>query len=620
MKGSRGYALVAGTVALVGILLLLDAAPVVPPLLAIFLALTTKQVLFSLVLGVLLGSMLHHGAAAGFLRVFDGYLLDALTMKSHASIILFSMALAGMVGVISRSGGTRGIVQALVHYARGPRSGQVATWAMGLFIFFDDYANTLVVGNTMRPLTDRLRISREKLSYIVDSTSAPVASLALISTWIGYEISLIQDSFTKCGITQWTGYGAFLESIPYRFYCILTLLMVLLVAVLRRDFGPMLEAERRCRVTGETMAEGAHPLASFTSDEVEPPEGTPLRWYNALVPIGLLILITMGGLYTTGRDALVTQEVEALKLAARQERLTDLAHATAASVTDEVRQSVEKELEARGATFEARARTAVADRPLRDIVAQADSGRVLLWSAFTCSLLAILLPLLQGIGGGLGALLDAWVAGARSMVLATMILLLAWSLGSVCEHLGTADFIVAYARNIIAPWLLPGVTFVVAAAMAFATGTSWGTMSIVLPLAIPLAHKLGVSAALPPETFHVVLFGTIGGVLSGACFGDHCSPISDTTIMSSMASGCDHIDHVRTQLPYALTVAAIAIGACYLPSGFGVSPIVTIPLGVGIIVLILRTLGASPDEGTLEGLAEEMEEGEEREEEEARAK
>jgi Na+/H+ antiporter NhaC len=585
---------------LVGGLVHCGAEPLVPPLLAIFLALVTKQVLFSLLIGVLLGSILHHNSFfIGGARVFDTYIVDALTKRSHASIILFSMALAGMVGVISRSGGTRGIVKTLVKYARGPRSGQVATWFMGLFIFFDDYANTLVVGNTMRPLTDKLRISREKLSYIVDSTSAPVASLALISTWIGYEISLITDSFAKCGITKWTGYAAFLESIPYRFYCILTLVMVLAVAYLLRDFGPMAEAEKRCRQTGQALAEGAHPLSSFTSEEVEPPEGTPLRWYNAVIPIGTLIVMTMCGLYWTGCHGVLADAQKSLRLKYRQ----DFIHAEKVERKGELDAKAFAQIEQQVANcqeaIDKEAWKTVSSAPLRNIIAKADSSRVLLWSAFTCSLLAIFLPFVQGIGGGLEKLFDAWVAGAKSMVLATMILILAWSLGSICEHLHTADFIVSYAKNVVSPWVLPGLTFTISAAMAFATGTSWGTMSIVLPLAIPLAHKLGLDQALAPAVYQSVLFGTIGAVLSGACFGDHCSPISDTTIMSSMASGCDHVDHVRTQLPYALVAAGGAVLLCYVPAGFGFSPFVTIPLGMAGVIAFLYFVGEPTDDESL---------------------
>lgn len=534
-----------GLVILVVFLANYGAESVIPPVVAISLALITKDVLFSLLAGVLSGSILHYDAVVtGIARVFDTYIVGSLTSRSHASIIVFTMALGGMVGVISRSGGTRGIVDKLVVYAKGPRSGQLATWFMGLFIFFDGLANTLVVGSTMRPLTDRLRISREKLAYIVDSTSAPVASLALISTWIGYEVSLIDDAFIKCGISRWNGYGAFLESIPYRFYCILTLAMVFLIAFFCRDFGPMAEAEKRCRRTGKCFSDDANPLADFQTKEVEPLSGTPCRWYNAVIPIGVLIMMTMYGLYYTGCQG-----------------------------------------------------TPGGGGDLRTIISNADSSKVLLWSSFLSSIIAISLAFVQGIGGGFHSLVKAWVKGATSMVLAAMILVLAWSLGTVCADLGTADYIASNAIGVVSPWALPALTFLVSSAMAFATGTSWGTMSIVVPLVIPLAHKMGIMAHLSPSIYASVLFGTIGGVLSGACMGDHCSPISDTTIMSSMASGCDHVDHVRTQLPYAFTVGAVAIVCCYIPAGIGISPLVLVTFGVAAIGLSLYLFGQSTKQG-----------------------
>jgi len=573
------------------------AESIIPPIVAIFLALITKDVIFSLLSGVIIGSILHNGSLiAGTARVFDTYIVEAMTDKAHASIIIFSMTLGGMVGVISRSGGTRGIVEKLIVYAKGPRSGQLATWFMGLFIFFDDYANTLVVGNTMRPLTDKLKISREKLAYIVDSTAAPVASLALISTWIGYEVSLIDDAFIKCGITNWTGYSAFLESIPYRFYCILTLVMVFLIGLLCRDFGPMAKAEKRCRTTGKKMEDDANPLSDFQTEEVEPLEGTPYRWYNAVIPIVTLILMTMYGLYYTGSEKVLEKSEIAIRQEMRKGFIEAERDIKGTKLTDLDLAKVEEQVKTAAPAIRDKALLKLERTELRTIVSNADSSTVLLWSSFSCAILAILMPLAQGIGGGLTALIAAWVSGATSMVLATIILVLAWSLGTICSQLGTADYIAQAAIGVVSPWILPGLTFVIAAAMAFATGTSWGTLSIVLPLVIPLAHKMGISSHLSVAVYESLIFSTIGGVLSGACFGDHCSPISDTTIMSSMASGCDHVDHVKTQLPYALVAAGVSIIVCYIPAGIGITPLITLPLGIGIIAAIIYFLGEKADD------------------------
>jgi len=522
------------------------AESLIPPLLAISLALITKEVIFSLLTGVVAGSMLFNNSViSGTARVFDTYILKSLASPSHGTIIIFTMALGGMVGVISRSGGTKGIVDKLVVYAKSPKSGQLATWFMGLFIFFDGLANTLVVGNTMRPLTDKLKISREKLAYIVDSTSAPVASLALISTWIGYEVSLIDDAFTKCGITQFSGYSAFLESIPYRFYGILTLTMVFLIAYLCRDFGPMAEAEILCKTMNSAAKNNGTTIADFEQKDLLPPAGTPYRWYNAAIPVAILILMTMYGLYYTGCEN-----------------------------TDQL----------------------LSNTPLRTIISNADSSKVLLWSSFLASFIAIILPIIQGIGGNLSSFINAWVKGATSMAMAAIILVLAWSLGTICKDMGTASFIAKHTIGIISPWALPALTFIIASVMAFATGTSWGTMSIVIPLVIPLAHQMGITAHLPQPLYNSILLGTIGGVLSGACFGDHCSPISDTTIMSSVASGCDHVEHVKTQMPYALTAGIVAIICCYIPAGLGFSPLLLMATGIVIIGLIVRFIGRPTSE------------------------
>ena len=208
-----------------------------------------------------------------------------------------------MVGVITRSGGTEGIVDKLARYAKSAKGGQVSTWLMGIFIFFDDYANTLIVGNTMRPLTDKLRISREKLSYLVDSTAAPVANIAIISTWIGYEISLIDIEFKALGISS-NAYAVFLQTIPYNFYPLYTLLFGFLIAFLARDYGPMWQAENRARTTGAVQRANATPLANLTADDLIADENTPRRWYNAVVPVLTVIVVTLAGLAWTGLDSI----------------------------------------------------------------------------------------------------------------------------------------------------------------------------------------------------------------------------------------------------------------------------------------------------------------------------
>ena len=499
-----------------------------PPLVAISLALAFRDVVLSLFVGVWLGATLLAGgnAGAGFLRVIDTYARNALTDPDKMSIILFSILLGGMVGVMSRSGGTHGVVKALEPFATTPRRAQVVTWMMGVAIFFDDYSNTLIVGNTMRPVTDRHGISREKLAYLVDSTAAPVACVALVSTWIGYQVSLVGDALEKAG-SDLNPFGVFLASIPFAFYPIFGLVITFSVAVSGRDWGPMLTAERRARA-GELVATTSQPLADYESTGLAPDDDTPRRWWNAAVPVVLVVATTFVGLYVTGRESLAAD--------------------------------------------------GSAEISLSRIIGASDPFTVLLWA----SLIGLTASIVLAVGQRALTMrdsLEAMVNGFKSMLMAFVVLTLAWSLGQVCSDLATAVFLKGAVGPHVPVGLLPVAIFLVAAAVSFATGTSWGTMAILTPLAVPLV--LDASAG---DT--AILAATVSAILGGSVFGDHCSPISDTPILSSMASSCDHVDHVRTQLPYALLGAGLSIGIGYLPEAFvGISP--WFLLGVGFVAIAL---------------------------------
>jgi len=539
--GRRKLRLVWGQGAIEGrVLVLPGIVSVLPPVVAIVLALVTRQVLVSLFVGIWLGVSLLQGLDpfTGLLRTLDRYVIQALADPDHVAIVLFSMTLGGMVGVMSRSGGMQGVVSAISRLAKGPRGAQLAAWAMGVLVFFDDYANTLIVGNTMRPFTDRMRVSREKLSYIVDSTAAPVASVALISTWVGFQVGLVESAIRDIGLEA-DAYVLFLRSIPYSAYSLLTIAFVALVAGWLRDFGPMWQAEHRSLTTGAVLRKGAQPITDAASLESASPQGCEARWWNALLPILLMIVATLVGLYLSGKSALGP---------------------------------------------------AAGSARIGEIVGAADSFDVLMWTSFGAAGTAIALAISQRLLS-LGQAIEAWLAGVRAMVLAMVILVLAWSIGKVCAELHTADYVIRLARNALSPQLLPAVTFIVAALISFATGTSWATMAILVPIAVPMAHKLSVGASLPAGASQTVLLGTLGSVLSGSVFGDHCSPISDTTIMSSMASAADHVDHVRTQLPYAVLVASVSVATCYLPCGFGLPPWLGLILGLGVLVLVLWIFG-----------------------------
>jgi Na+/H+ antiporter NhaC len=516
---------------------------VLPPLFAILIALVFRQVYIALFAGVWLGAFIvrDYSIVSSFFYVIDHYVINTLAGDDgwdHSSIAVFTLLLGGLVGIVSRSGGARGIVNALAKHATTRIRGQVATWFMGIFIFFDDYTNTLIVGNTMRPITDQLKISREKLAYLVDSTAAPVACVAVVTSWIGFEISLIKDAFETVGMLDRNPFTTFLYSIPYSYYPIMTLLFGLLVAWTGRDFGPMRTAERRAQNEGLLLNRDAVPISNIDTD-ITTAEDIPERWYNAVIPIVVVIVGTVVGLMVTGMETL--------------------------------EQSGET-----GGLF--------------DAIRSGNSFVALLWSSFAGCVAALLLVTAQRILS-LTATINAWVAGIKSMTPAIIILVLAWAIGSVCNDLSTADYLVGRLSGVIAPELLPGLIFLVAAAVSFSTGTSWGTMTILTPLSIPLVIQITHLHGMPPVVQETILFSGVAAILSGAVFGDHCSPISDTTIMSSMASTCDHIDHVRTQLPYALSVAAVCLLLGYLPQSLGVPVALILPLSAAAVILTVRFLG-----------------------------
>lgn len=538
-----------------GVRVLPGILSILPPLLAIVLALTLRQVIISLFCGIWLGAVFIYdfNPFIAFLRTLDTLLIKAIADPDHVSIIVFSFFLGGMVAVISASGGAQGMVEIISKRAKDSRSGQIAVWMMGLLIFFDDYANTLLVGNSMRPLTDKLKISREKLSFIVDATAAPVTNIAIISTWIGFEIGVIGDALKDIGLDAVAGlnvptdaYMVFVHTIPYRFYPVLAVIFVFLVGFMLRDFGPMLKAERRAYSTGQLLSPHAKPLASLDTSAIKIDESIPKRWYNAVVPIASVIIFTFAGLWYSGYQAVLA----------------------------EMGQEYMKTVKA------------------YEILGAANSMEVLLWSSLGGSLMAIIMVTTQRIMR-IDEAISCWVEGTKSIMSAIIILALAWAIGGICSQLNTAGYLAVLAEGNIPPQLLPFLIFVLSSIIAFSTGTSWGTMSIAMPIAIHLGYHL------PPDSMGTamrasIFLGSIAGVLAGATFGDHCSPISDTTIMSSMASGADHIDHVRTQAPYALTVAAAGSLLGSIPSGYGLNPFISMLLCTIALVLILRIFGKSP--------------------------
>ncbi len=532
-----------------------------PALLAVILALTLRQVVAALFLGVWLGAWIVYGASFtglwyALLDTLQVYILRAVVPadgdSAHISVILFSLMIGGLIGIISRNGGTLGIVNRIIVWANSSRRGQTITATLGLAVFFDDYANTLVVGNTMRPISDRLLISREKLAYLVDSTAAPVSCIALVTTWIGFEVGLIDDALSKLG-SEVSAYSFFLSTIPYAFYPIFALVFVFFVALSGRDFGPMYRAEQRARSKGQLYRPGAD-LENSAGEEaaLTPPPNKARLARNAVIPVGTLVVATLLGLFITGGG--------------QWQR----------DVIDYIRPDVVGFLAGEGPG-------------LRAIIGDADSYQAILWASLISVLLAMLLSVGQRILS-LKETIEAWFAGLKSMLYAVVILILAWALADINAQIHTADFLVAALGPGLAPEFIPAGVFVLAALTAFATGSSWGTMGILIPLVLPLCWAVLTAQGAAPET-HVILYAATSAVLAGAVWGDHCSPISDTTILSSMATGCDHVDHVNTQMPYALLVGGTALLLGLLPVGYGLPWYVAFVLGILLLGLLLRFAG-----------------------------
>jgi Na+/H+ antiporter NhaC len=526
-----------------------------PPLVAIALAILLRKPVPALLAGVFAGSILArtHGGESFLSALFPGsidvgrkYIWNEVVDTKRMMIVSFVIFMLAMVGVVTRAGGIQGLMDRIARLASDARKSQIATWLMGLVIFFDDYANTILVGTTMRPLTDRFKVAREKLAYIVDSTAAPVAGISILSTWIAFEVSTFSTQLPSAGLATGDGYAVFLQTLPYRFYCLFTLFFVGLVVFTGRDFGPMLKAERRARA-GQLLREGAKPMVGKEATDLAPAPHVRPRSAVAIWPVLTFVLATLGIILKDG-DA--------------------LGHWRA------------------GDLFTIEGATAV--------LYDGSGFAPLMWASLAGYVLALILGAVVGLGPR--EMLSASWSSLRSMGIGLAILYLAWSIGSICSDLGTAAYLSSILDNALNPLILPLVLFLLSGFVAFATGSSWSTMTILLPLVVGISFRLGESVELGGYMLMVI---SIGAVLEGAIFGDHCSPISDTTVMSSIASASDHIDHVRTQTPYALVTMVVAMVCGYLPATIlGLSPWLSLILGCAVLTGILFLHGQKADPAT----------------------
>jgi len=550
---------------------------IIPPLIAIILALVFKEVIVSLFVGIWAGAFIIGGLRIespfyfimSFFDVLQTYIIDALVSRGHISVIVFSLLIGGMVAIISKNGGMAGVVKSLSKYAKDAKSTQFITWLLGIAIFFDDYANTLIVGNTMRSVTDKFKISREKLAYIVDSTAAPVSAIAFITTWIGAELGYIEDGMSRIALeSDATAYSIFLSSLKYSYYPILTLGFVLILIITQRDFGPMLKAERRSHLEGKLTNQQAEENTGHDLEDLNPVVGSPLKWQYAFFPVITVILVTIYGLIDTGFSSIYDQ----------------------ISPDGNVNYSYSAIWNGMNSLF---VESPSFFTKIGKVIGAADSYIALLWASLSGVMVAIIMTLY----GRIMKLMDVMtymVTGFKTMLPALIILTLAWALAITTKELHTADFLSNAIQGSVSPYFMSVLIFILAGAIAFSTGSSWSTMAILYPIAIPTTYSVCVVAGVSPEITMEILLNVIATVLAASVLGDHCSPISDTTILSSLASECNHIDHVKTQLPYALLVGGISLICVFLSTYLGGNVFVNIILfivGIMILYLVVRKFG-----------------------------
>lgn len=539
-----------------------------PPVIAIILAFITKDVVLSLFVGALSGTFMlalventiYHALIASFTGFVDK-VVSVMASSGNAGILLQVLTIGGVVALITKTGGTKAVALWLSTKAKQAKSSQFATWCMGMFIFFDDYANSLIVGPIMRPVTDKFKVSREKLAFIMDATAAPITGLAIISTWIGLEISLIRSgydliddaTFAHLGILkeEINAFEIFVQTLPYRFYNLFMLIFVVLTIYTGREFGPMLKAELRARAG--KFSHGHEQIDNIEDKVLEPKEHIKLQASNAIIPLIVLIAFSFIGFYFSGYNAIEDANLKA-------------------------------QIDASPFSLFA----------FRETFGAADASIVLFQAALLATIVAIILGMYRKIFT-LKEAIATWTHGWRTMIMTVIILLCAWSLASVIKDLGTSKYLIDLFSDKTPIYLLPTAIFIFASVISFSTGTSYGTMGILMPLAIPLAMAVGVHNELSGVELHQYMIINISGVLTGAIFGDHCSPISDTTILSSMGSKCDLLAHVSTQMPYALSVCVISILCGYLPVALGLNVWLGLAFGILAMIALLFVVGKKVD-------------------------
>lgn len=493
----------------------------VPPIVAIALALLTKEVYSSLFIGILAGGFLYSGMnfEKAMNHIFEDGIIAVLSDESNVGIIIFLVILGIMVCLMNRAGGSAAFGQFAAGKIKGRVGAQLTTVFLGVLIFIDDYFNCLTVGSVMRPVTDKFKVSRAKLAYLIDSTAAPICIIAPISSWAAAVTGFVEGE---------DGFTLFLKAIPYNFYALLTLVMMVGLIILKIDFGSMKKHEKNA-VNGDLFTTSGRSYESV-EEAIVNPKGTVA---DLIIPIlALITCCVIGMLYTGGF-------------------FDGVDFITAFSESD------------------------------------ADLG--LTYGSFFGLIITIVLYKIRGVLS-FKECMDCVPEGFKSMVSAILILTFAWTLKAMTDSLGADVYVAGLVTSGAEKLLnfLPAIIFLVGCFLAFATGTSWGTFGILIPIVVAVFQNTN------PELMII----SISACMAGAVCGDHCSPISDTTIMASAGAQCEHVNHVTTQLPYALTVAAISF-VTYLVAGFVQSAWIALPIGFGLtvgVLLILKMTGNAVSE------------------------
>lgn len=472
---------------------------VLPPVIAIILALRTKQVYIALVFGIWFSWLIMSdwNLLKGSLATVEG-MVDVFKSEGNTRTIMFSALVGALLLLIQYSRGVEGFINrlnVLIRYFEEKQSGysrkmvQILAMCTGILLFVETSISSLTVGTLYRPVFDKLRIPREKLAYIADSSSAPTSILIPFNAWGAFIMGLLLTQNID------NPFSMLLSSIAFNFYPFLALIILATVIVTGRDIGPMARAERRTRTTGKLMNDGSKPMISEVITSFEPKEGIKAKAYNMVIPLLTMVLMMPVNLAYTGWD--------------KVENYT--------SFTDHVSQAIGK----------------------------GSGSSSVLYAVLASILVAMILYRVQGIMK-LREMVDLTLKGISELMPLALLMLLAFAIGDACNQLGTGAYVANWSKEWLSPQYLPAIVFVISSFIAFSTGTSWGTFAIMLAISIPMAQVHQADLTL-----------VIAATLGGGIFGDHCSPISDTSIISSMASASDHIDHVQTQLPYALLGGAI---------------------------------------------------------------